>query len=225
MKKRDVKISGVYIAKVTNKLVQVRIDAVSKYGGWTAINLATQKSVRIRSASRLRGEAGEQKKAGNKKTKRNGKPATMAGGDQRAAHTLVGTTEPALKAKTVPNACPNCGDTEIDEDGDCVKCHEPEVAGKTAEAQATVRPRSLKDRRANPKRLSGLDAAAKVLADTGVPMNVKEIVAVAFVKGYWKPAGRTPSATLAAALIREIAKKGSQARFCKSERGKFVLNR
>jgi hypothetical protein len=63
------------------------------------------------------------------------------------------------------------------------------------------------------------------MEDTGVPMNVKEIVEVAFAKGYWKPGGRTPSATLAAALIREIAKKGSQSRFRKSERGKFMLNR
>ena len=34
MTKRDVKIGGVYTAKVTNKLVQVRIDAESRYGGW-----------------------------------------------------------------------------------------------------------------------------------------------------------------------------------------------
>jgi hypothetical protein len=70
-----------------------------------------------------------------------------------------------------------------------------------------------------------LDAAFKVLEETGQPMNVKEIVEVAFTKSYWKPAGRTPSATLASALIREISKKGANSRFRKTERGKFVLNR
>ena len=34
MKKNEVKIGGVYTAKVTNKVVQVRIDAESRYGGW-----------------------------------------------------------------------------------------------------------------------------------------------------------------------------------------------
>ena len=36
MKKNEVKIGGVYTAKVTNKIVQVRIDAESRYGGWDA---------------------------------------------------------------------------------------------------------------------------------------------------------------------------------------------
>ena len=49
MKKNEVKIGGVYTAKVTNKIVQVRIDAESRYGGWDATNLATNKKVRIKS--------------------------------------------------------------------------------------------------------------------------------------------------------------------------------
>ena len=57
MKKSDVKIGGVYVAKVTNKLVQVRIDAESRHGGWDATNLVTNKKVRIKSAQRLRDEA------------------------------------------------------------------------------------------------------------------------------------------------------------------------
>ena len=57
MKKSEVKIGRVYTAKVTNKLVQVRIDAESRYGGWEATNLTTGKKVRIKSAQRLRGES------------------------------------------------------------------------------------------------------------------------------------------------------------------------
>ncbi len=58
MKKNEVKIGRVYTAKVTNKVVQVRIDAESRYGGWDATNLATGKKVRIQSAQRLRAAVG-----------------------------------------------------------------------------------------------------------------------------------------------------------------------
>ena len=58
MKKSEVKIGGTYTAKVTNKLVQVRIDAESRYGGWDATNLGTGKKVRIKSPAKLRGAVG-----------------------------------------------------------------------------------------------------------------------------------------------------------------------
>jgi hypothetical protein len=41
-------------------------------------------------------------------------------------------------------------------------------------------------------------------------------------KRYWSsPNGQTPAATLYAAMIREIGKKGKASRFAKSDRGKF----
>ena len=55
MKKNSVKVGQVYAAKVTNKVVPVRIDAVNPHGGWDATNEATGKKVRIKSAQRLRG--------------------------------------------------------------------------------------------------------------------------------------------------------------------------
>jgi hypothetical protein len=57
MKNKDVKIGGVYYAKVSEKVVKVRIEGESRYGGWDAKNLATDRSVRIKSGQRLRGEA------------------------------------------------------------------------------------------------------------------------------------------------------------------------
>ena len=54
MKKNEVQVGGVYTAKVTNRLVQVRIFAESRYGGWDATNLQTGKTVRIQSPQRLR---------------------------------------------------------------------------------------------------------------------------------------------------------------------------
>lgn len=57
MKKNEIRIGGVYICKVTNNLVRVRIDAVNRLGGWDATNLQTNKKVRVKSAQRLRSEA------------------------------------------------------------------------------------------------------------------------------------------------------------------------
>ena len=67
-----------------------------------------------------------------------------------------------------------------------------------------------------------MSAAAKVLADAGKPMRAKEMIEAASAKGLWSsPKGKTPEATLYAAIIREIAAKGKTARFSKVERGLF----
>ena len=56
------------------------------------------------------------------------------------------------------------------------------------------------------------------------PLNAKQMIQAMAIKNYWKsPAGATPHATLYAAITREIANKGKQARFKKAERGKFTL--
>jgi hypothetical protein len=54
-------------------------------------------------------------------------------------------------------------------------------------------------------------------------MRAKDMIAAVEAKGLWKsPGGKTPEATLYAAIIREIAAKGKDARFKKHERGVFV---
>ena len=73
--------------------------------------------------------------------------------------------------------------------------------------------------------MSGLDAAAKVLAEAGGPLGCKEMVERMLTKGLWKTSGKTPAATIYAAIIREIAKKGKDARFRKVDRGRFELAR
>lgn len=57
MKKDQVKVGGLYTAKVSDKLVTVRIDRAHSGGGWNATNTATGKAIRIKSAQRLRGAA------------------------------------------------------------------------------------------------------------------------------------------------------------------------
>jgi len=71
--------------------------------------------------------------------------------------------------------------------------------------------------------MSGLDAAAKVLEEADEPLSCKAIVERAFQKGYWQSEGKTPAATVYAAILREIQNKGDDARFRKVGRGKFTL--
>jgi|GEM_PF-624680 len=72
-----------------------------------------------------------------------------------------------------------------------------------------------------PKKLSAIDAAARVLAEAGEPMDCQTMIKTMAEKGYWtSPAGKTPAATLYSAILREISIKGKDARFTKTERGK-----
>ena len=76
---------------------------------------------------------------------------------------------------------------------------------------------------AKKQRHSLLNLAAKVLGEAGAPMNCKEMVEKVLATGLWKTEGKTPQATLYAAILREIQTKGDQSRFRKVERGKFTL--
>ena len=79
--------------------------------------------------------------------------------------------------------------------------------------------------KATDKKISALDAAAKVLEGSKNPMTTKEMIEAMATKGLWSsPGGKTPHATLYSAILREIGAKGKEARFKKSERGKFVSN-
>ena len=72
------------------------------------------------------------------------------------------------------------------------------------------------------KRLSLLDAAATVLRDAQKPMKITDMyLGVIEAKLWSSPAGKTPKASLSAAIQREIARKGDGARFRKVGRGEF----
>jgi hypothetical protein len=73
------------------------------------------------------------------------------------------------------------------------------------------------------KKMSCLDAAAKLLTETDQPMTCQELIETIAAKGYWtSPAGKTPEATLYAAIVREIRTKKHQARFRKNGPGRFA---
>jgi HB1, ASXL, restriction endonuclease HTH domain len=100
----------------------------------------------------------------------------------------------------------------------------PSASLKTAKASKAGKSRATPPTEAGSQRLSALDAAAKVLAETGQPMRCAELIAAMTAKGYWtSPAGKTPASTLYAALLRELRTKKDRARFRKSGRGTFAL--
>ncbi len=70
--------------------------------------------------------------------------------------------------------------------------------------------------------LSGLDAAEQVLRRAGDPLAAKVIVERMLAGGLWKTAGKTPAATIYAAIIREIKVKGTASRFRKVDKGRFA---
>ena len=73
------------------------------------------------------------------------------------------------------------------------------------------------------KKLSALDAAAKVLAEAGQPMSCKELIEAMAQKGYWSsPGGKTPASTLYSGITKEISTKGKESRFQKTDRGRFA---
>jgi hypothetical protein len=73
------------------------------------------------------------------------------------------------------------------------------------------------------KKVSAIDAAAKLLAGSKEPMGCKEMIETLAAKGIWtSPGGKTPHATLYSAILREINEKGKDARFVKTERGRFA---
>ncbi len=184
MKKNEVKVGGVYVAKVGNNLVKVRIDNVHSQGGWNATSTKTSKLIRIKSAQRLRGADDDEQPKTNE----------TAGADKAA---------PGVKAAGKPKA-------------DVTEAKKP-VAKK-------AKPKKTGGKK-KPKRVSALDAAAQVLSKTEKPMGARDLIAAMTERRLWSsPGGKTPHATLYAAIHREIAAKGDAARFKKVDRGLFEIN-
>ena len=185
MKKDEIKIGQCYEAKVSDRIVSVRIDSPNSHGGWNATNTATGKRIRIKSAQRLR-------------------RSVLA--NREAIKQADATAEPDIN-QTVE-----------------VVASQPLPEG---DGKQTAQPRRAKKAvgETKPKRLSALDAAAEVLRTAGKPMRAQEMIAAMAEQGLWSsPNGKTPEATLYAAILREIGGKGEQARFRKVERGLFAYS-
>jgi len=128
--------------------------------------------------------------------------------------------KPASKKPRMSKSAARAEGAQRTKAAQAAKAKPPSVAPATPTAGKATKPaKAPKERK--PKRVSGLDLAAKVLGDAGEPLNAKTIAERAIAAG-WKTSGKTPEATLYAAIIREIAKKGKDARFAKHDRGLFA---
>ena len=137
-----------------------------------------------------------------------GKPATKKPASK--------TSDKLLKTAFATTAA-NIARIEAEERGE--KPESPvKTKGKPAAKSKAAKPKKE-------KRMSGLDAAAKVLAESKEPLAAQDIVKAMSDKGYWKsPGGKTPHATIYAAMVREITEKGKESRFKKVDRGMFAAN-
>jgi hypothetical protein len=206
MKKNEVKVGGEFIAKVSGKLVQVRIDRENPHGGWDSTNMVTKKSVRIMSAQRLRARAGvaPRKPVMSETAAREvTKAVTRATGSALAEEKLSEGAKKALAGARAKAAAP---DAALDADV---------AAAKNARAEKKA------GKEKGERKPSLLTLAAEVLREAGTPMDCKTMVEKVLAKGSWKTSGKTPAATLYSAILREIGKVGDKARFRKTDRGHF----
>jgi hypothetical protein len=198
MKKNEVKVGTVYRVKVSGSIQDVRIIGENPHGGWDGVNVATKRKVHIKSAQRLRSVAGE-RPAKRKKIVSLAEYEAQAKGEKKdqPKEDVAATVPAAAKKKR----------------GGITEATKAKAVDAAMHAVAA-------DKK---KRASGLDAAAQVLAEAKEPLNTREMVDRMLAKGLWKTNGRTPSATIYAAILRECQTKGEKARFRKVERGKFEL--
>ena len=158
------------------------------------------------------------------KKKSPAKPATTPKGkrgdaSEKLRKAAVAEIEQRIERMDADSPDPLAGD-------DVAPTSEPATHAKEKKARAPKAPKEPKAAKpAKPKRVSALDAAAQVLAASGANMKATEMIAAMQAKGLWTtPSGKTPEATLYAAIIREIAAKGAEARFRKVEKGTFAAN-
>ncbi len=243
MKKDEVAIGRTYMAKVSDKVVPVRIDLEHPRQGWFGTNQVTNKRVHIKSAQRLRSEVGRNGMADDGPTEADltpdvatrapetpPEPAAIAEGQQATPAPeptvpatpsydermmFAGATDPAAAREALAN--PNLSGTENDMANKSNKNSKKNA--KSAKATSTKTKCEPKE-----EKLSALDAAAKVLRESKEPMTTGEMIEMMAKKGYWSsPGGQTPAATLYSAILREINVKGKVSRFEKTERGKFGI--
>ncbi|MBK9128197.1 MAG: winged helix-turn-helix domain-containing protein [Phycisphaerales bacterium] len=226
MKKDQIKIGHLYTAKVSGRIVNVRIDSANSRGGWNATNTATGKHIRIKTAQRLWGEAVNGHQAAKKI---DGTPTNDAANE--AAHdadvcATVGCGRPSDLIYLGRPRCQACYEDDVADDATPGRQAGETGAPPNHEEQSMATKPKTKRRPAadaKPKRISALDAAAQVLADSDKPLRAKDMIEAMATRGLWSsPNGKTPEATLYAAILREISTKGDAARFRKVERGQFV---
>lgn len=136
------------------------------------------------------------------------------------------TPKPAPKAepkKTMPLVDPRIAEKAKALDAAVAKLATPGLKATRKEAPKAEPKPGAKPEPKKARKMGALDAAAIVLADAGKPMRSKDLIAEMAKRGLWtSPGGKTPEATLYAAILREIGAKGAAARFARAGKGEFA---
>lgn len=202
--------------KPTKPQVQRRMNVGrdARSGESLASASAETRAARVRLTRRDVGtSANEATEASNSPTAAD--PATTANVGETATGTERGVAD-ANETKTAAKSVKPAKSAKEPKQAKAPKSAKPPKASKPA--------KPVKERK--PKRVSALDAAATILADTGRAMRATELIAEMEARGLWKsPGGKTPESTLYAAIAREIAFKGDASRFARSDKGFFIARK
>jgi len=183
-------------------------------------------------ANKKLGTAASELRLPTKKAKGEKKPKwqVKTGGKKAKEPVEMAVESPATEVEQ-PQEAPYLADSPYTNDAS-----EPAPADEPAETHpvdepspaidpepTTKKPKKLKVKAdLKPKKLSMIKAALQVLQERKVPMTCPEMIDVMATEELWvSPGGKTPAATLYAAISRSIKDLGRSSPFKKSKRGKF----
>lgn len=235
MKKEKLQIGGLYACRIENDVVPVRIDEACDKGGWLVTPVAGGRQEHVLQAAQFRKPWTAPEDPG-------AEPTEEGEFEMKKADVTIGQTYTAKVSGTIVRVRIDSENRHGGWDATNLETNK-RVRIKTAQRlRHSVGEKKAKDRppplsveekpkrkraaaaagEAPPKRVSALDAAAQVLKTSGQAMRTTEMVLAMAEQGLWSsPNGKTPAATLYAAILREIGTKGEGARFKKVDAGKF----
>lgn len=195
MRPEEIEVGADYRCRLQRGVVQVRVTSTAGPGGWIVTDAETGQEEHVRRHEQFR---------------ESWKPPVITeskndGAESAGKETTMSKRNSTKKAIKTPKAEKN------------------KKLPKKAPSKPTPKPKPVSGEQS--KQMSALDAAAAILRRAKKPMRSKELIAAMAEQGLWtSPHGKTPDATLNAAIIREIAAKGGQARFRKVDRAQFAFN-
>lgn len=218
MKTSEIEIGTIYHATITGREAHVRIEREHESGGWVGTNLTTNRTVRIKSDRKLRGRADE---VGDNASVVETVDAVEKGEPAEDAEvpTQRATKKPAKKQREAVRA-----QSKADQENARLR-DERETSSDGMAASERAIAKSQPSGKKKSKKAGCLHATVQVLEEADEPLTCKQVMERILERGLWTTKGRTPAATLYSAMLREIQRKGTDARFVLAERGKFALNR
>ncbi|HUX01379.1 MAG TPA: winged helix-turn-helix domain-containing protein [Phycisphaerae bacterium] len=232
MKKQDVVVGELYRISYRGKTTVARVTG-ERDGkpGWDGLDIATRRPVIVAAASRVQCRCDRNGKAlepaakpaaaANRENARLAAERRKSTDRMTASERAMSAAAPAVVAELAKKARAKPGvaaTVAAVEKGDLTKG----VTVPTARRKRPT-PRATPKVKAKGKGRSGLDAAVAVLAKADGPLGAQAIVDLALKRELWSTKGKTPAATIYAAMIREIASKGSACRFRKTGPNAFDL--